>query len=450
MPTLKRIPLRHLLRGFFLGLALTAPVATHAARLTSSDGKTREFPVIVGAAPDGLTVRETPNGKDILIPWTRLDAVKSAEGNSWFEDARSKAAAGESVAINLGLAEPERPAAVRPQEADWRSMTHTVTGGRGKNFTKLTLSAYVHREVAVPRLALVWVGAPSPLAKRADAADMARRMQGALVVAEFEGGYGQADAGSGQALVSGVTDVLRLARSGKPSATDKAREAASSGSGLKEIAVDADGGAGTDEASMAKDSEGGEAPLPAGAALILFGRGEAAAFVWSLLCTRPQDVVAAVAIDGVLRAESTAGAFATPCLFLESRDLAGPVVAAPTAVDLTRPRDLWRHYSTDGCRWCFAAPAGDPLALAVAFARDVAAASPYLEAVENLESWQNNKLRHRIPMPVLTAKNFKEDAFRLATPDGTSVFRVSAKTGAARNDLVWVPSPAFAARLAGK
>ncbi|MFN0127142.1 MAG: hypothetical protein ACKV19_10720 [Verrucomicrobiales bacterium] len=441
MPSPKFIPLRHVVRGIILLLALAAPAATRAARLTSSDGKTREFPVIVRATPDGLMVRETPTGKDILIPWTRLDAVKSAEGNSWFEDARSKAAAGESVILNIGVAEPESGA------ADWRSVTHTVTGGKGKNSTKLSLSAYVHREVAVPRLALVWVGEPSPLAKRADAADMARRMQGALVVAEFEGGYGQADAGSGQALVAGVTDLLRLARSGKTSASDKAGKAAASGSGLKEGLVDADGGAEADEANMAKDSEGAEVASAAGAALILMGRGEAAAFVWNLLCTRPRDVVAAVVIGGELRTESTAGAFATPCLFLESPDSAVAAVAAPTAVDLTRPRDLWRHYSSDGCRWCFAAPAGDPLALAVAFARDAAAASPYFEAFENLESWQNNKLRHRIPMPVLTAKNFKEDAFRLAAPDGTSVFRVSAKTGAARNDLVWVPSSAFAALL---
>ena len=86
----------------------------------------------------------------------------------------------------------------------------------------------------------------------------------------------------------------------------------------------------------------------------------------------------------------------------------------------------------------------------MAFARDVASASPFVEALELLESWEHNKLRHRIPMPVATAKSFKEDGFRLATADGGSVFPVKSKVGAARNDLVWVPSAAFAARLAGK
>jgi hypothetical protein len=80
----------------------------------------------------------------------------------------------------------------------------------------------------------------------------------------------------------------------------------------------------------------------------------------------------------------------------------------------------------------------------------VAAASPYVEALEMLESWEGNKLRHRIPMPVMTAKSFKEDSFRLSTPDGASVFSVASKKGAARNDLVWVPSAAFAARLTGR
>jgi hypothetical protein len=166
------------------------------------------------------------------------------------------------------------------------------------------------------------------------------------------------------------------------------------------------------------------------------------------VCTRPADVVAAITLNGVHKAESTAGAFATPCLFLASP--APAEAAAPAAEDLTRPQALWRHYSTDGCRWCYAAPAGDPLTLAVAFARDVASASPYVEALELLESWEHNKLRHRIPMPVATAKSFKEDGFRLATPDGGAVFPVKSKVGAARNDLVWVPSAAFAARLAGK
>ena len=47
-------------------------------------------------------------------------------------------------------------------------------------------------------------------------------------------------------------------------------------------------------------------------------------------------------------------------------------------------------------------------------------------------------------------KHFQEEWFRLARPDGSLVVPVAAKSGPARNDLVWVPSADFAARLAGK
>lgn len=432
-------PLRRVLAIFAL-LSLTAspPTAT-AAVLTSNDGKTREFPVVVSAAKAGLTVRESKEGKDILIPWTRLDEAKSSGANPWFKEARAKAAAGDTVALNLGLAPSAEvsPTAAPPPAAaaEWRTVKSTVAGGPGKNFASLKLSAYVHREVSVPRLAVVWVGGSSPLAKRGDAADLARRLQGALVVAEFEGGYAGAGEGSGEALVSGVADLLKQART-----TDAKNGDESAASRRKEMS----------EKGMKDEAAGQPAEKRTGPALIVIGRDEAATFVWSLVCTRPDDVLAAITINGVHKAESTAGAFATPCLFLETSG-AGAAQAGPAAAeDLTRPQALWRHFSTDGCRWCHAAPAGDPLTLAVAFARDVAAASPYVEALELLESWENNALRHRIPMPVKTAKNFKEETFRLATPNGASVYSVASKTGVARNDLVWVPSAGFAAQLGGR
>jgi hypothetical protein len=434
MRTLTVVPLRRVLTALFLLLLPAGWALARAAVLTSSDGKTREFPVVVSAGRQGLTVRESAGGKDIVIPWARLDARLSADANPWLEDARSKAVAGETVVLNIGLPAPAAdplPAAPAPKEAEWRTVKTTVPGGPGKNFTSLALSAYVHREVAVPRLAVVWVGSSSPLAKRGDAADLARRLQGALVVADFQGAYTSAEEGSGEALVAGVAELLKQARTGKEAqAVKEVKE-------VKEAKEVQD-----------EDEDGGGGGIRARPAIIVMGSEEAATFVWSLVCTRPADVVAAITLNGGHKAESTAGAFATPCLFLESPG-SGEVTAA-AAADLTRPQALWRHYSTDGCRWCYAAPAGDPLALAVAFAREVAAASPYVEALELLESWENNKLRHRIPMPVATAKSFKEDGFRLATPDGGSVFPVKSKVGAARNDLVWVPSAAFAARLAGK
>ena len=417
------------------GLAATG---ARAATLTSSDGKSREFPVVVSAARTGLTVRESESGKDIVIPWARLNVAKSEESNPWLQPAREKAMAGETVVLNLGLAKPAEPdpavaPAVAPSPAasiqpEWRSLPEPlkIDGGKG-NFGSLSLSGYAHREVTVPRLAVVWVGGASPLAKRGDAADLARRMKGALVVAQFQGDFLDASGGSGEALVDGVAQVLKALRldggkpSGKPLGEKEAKEKLSGGG----------------------DGKSAEVVVRSRPAMVVMGEGEAASFVWSLVCARPDDVMAAVMLNGVHKAESTAGAFATPCLFLES-PASDPSAAGD---DLKRPHALWRHFSTDGCRWCYAAPAADPLALAVAFARDVAGASPYVEAIELLESWENNSLRHRIPMPVATPKSFKDAGFRLATPDGASVFPVRSKTGAARNDLVWVPSAGFAARL---
>ena len=409
-----------------------------SAVLTSGDGKTRDFAVVVSADRQGLTVRESAGGKDLMIPWARLDLRVSAAANPWFEEARLKAMAGETVALNIGRPAGEAPAtaAPAPAEAEWRRVTTTVPGGAGKNFMSLTLSAYVHREVAVPRLAVVWVGAPSPLARRADAADLARRLQGALVMADFQGTYTRAEAGSGEALVAGVAELLKMARGDEGKEVEKQKEKQTEKEPEKESAeVTAPAGAGDAEEPAAARAQ---------PALVVMAQEEAAEFVWSLVCARPDDVMAAVMVNGVHRAESTAGSFVTPCLFLES-----PAPAGVAAADLTRPQALWRHFSTDGCRWCYAVPAGDPLVLAVAFAREVAAASPYVEALEMLESWEKNPLRHRIPRPVMTAKSFREDGFRLATADGRSVFPVKSKVGAARNDLVWVPSAAFAARLAG-
>jgi hypothetical protein len=196
-------------------------------------------------------------------------------------------------------------------------------------------------------------------------------------------------------------------------------------------------------------------------AILLMGQGEAAAAVWDIVCSGAGDILAAVTLDGNHRTAATPGAFVTPCLFIET-PTGGSGVTPMAGVDKTsisgsggmedvsRPRDLWRHFSTDGCRWCYAQPVGDPLTLAVSFVREVAAASPYVEVLELLEAWQGDRLRHRIPMPVRKPGDFREEGFRLASPDGLSVFPVASRSGAARNDLVWVPSEAFAARLAGK
>ena len=428
-----------------------------AATLTSRDGKKRDFPVVVAAAGPGLTVRESVGGRDVLIPWDRMDLAVSMEANEWLRAAHAKAVAGGVVALNLGLEEAAGAEAV----AEWRTVRSVVEGGVGQGFGTLRLSAYVHREVKVPRMALVWVGGASPLARRGDAADMVRRLQGALVVADFEGlGAGLGEAG-GRALVTGVAELLRRGR------VDLA-----AGSGEAGVGLGAAAGAGAmkDSAGQKPAAELGqkkieedeaEPVLAAGPAILLMGRGEAAAAVWDVVCSGAGDILAAVTLDGNHRTAATPKAFVTPCLFIETptggsggAPMTGAdktsISGSEVAEDVSRPRDLWRHFSTDGCRWCYAEPAGDPLTLAVSFVREVAAASPYVEVLELLEAWQGDRLRHRIPMPVRRPGDFREEGFRLASPDGMSVFPVASRSGAARNDLVWVPSEAFAARLAGK
>jgi hypothetical protein len=428
-----------------------------AATLTSRDGKKRDFPVVVAAAEPGLTVRESAGGRDVLIPWERMDLAVSMEANEWLRAAHAKAVAGGVVALNLGLEEAAGAEAV----AEWRTVRSVVEGGVGQGFGTLRLSAYVHREVEVPRMALVWVGGASPLARRGDAADMVRRLQGALVVADFEGlGAGLGEAG-GRALVTGVAELLRRGR------VDLAAESGEAGAGLgaaegvgaMKDPVGQEPAAGLAQKKMEEDEA--EPVSAAGPAILLMGRGEAAAAVWDVVCSGVGDILAAVTLDGNHRTAATPKAFVTPCLFIETptggsggAPMTGadktPISGSGVAEDVSRPRDLWRHFSTDGCRWCYAEPAGDPLTLAVSFVREVAEASPYVEVLELLEAWQGDRLRHRIPMPVRKPGDFREEGFRLASPDGMSVFPVASRSGAARNDLVWVPSEAFAARLAGK
>lgn len=391
-------------------------VAASAATLTSNDGKTRDFPIVVSASPKGLTVRESTQGKDILIPWERLDLTASAQKNPWLKDARAKAQTGETVALgsvgalNSG-GSASQPAA--PVASEWRTSKSTVKAGDGQNFTALSLSAYIHREVTRPTLAIVWVGGPSPLASRADAADFARRMSGALVVADFSGDYLDAAEGSGEALVNGVTELL----------------------------AHAPGPVGARPPESKKD----RVAIPP--AMIVIGQDHAASFVWSLVCARPGDVLVAATIDGKHLAQPNAQAFATPVLFLQTT--AAALTTAGTA-DPTRPLDLWRQFSTDGSHWCFAATPADPLALAVAFAREVAAASPYQEVIAQRDKWENDPLKGSLPLPVRSFKEMNDEGFRLAPLDGSQTYEISAKTGEARNDLVWVPSDAFAKRLAEK
>ncbi len=386
-------------------LTLLCAAAVQAFPFISADGKTRDFPVVVSVTPKGVVVRESVAGKDIAIPWDRLDEEKTAAQNPWFTEARQKATAGETVEVNLGLpsAKPAaEPATGSSAKGDWTVLKETYDAPEGATFGKLTLSAYVHKEVARPRLAIVWVGSESPLASRGDSADFARRFQGALVLANYSGPYQEAGAsGSGAALVKGLTDLFAPEKNGKKLS--------------------------------------GAAP-----AIVIIGKGETAAFAWSLVCDAGRDVLAAVSIDGVHRAAPNAVSFGTPCLFVQTTGAADLNVVNE---DMTRPLDLWRHYSTDGCRWCYANTTGttaDPLALGVAFLRDVAAISPYVDAVTLKEDWENNALKNRIPIPTRSFKDLKETKSLLGTLGAKETFRADAKKGDARNDLIWLPGEYFA------
>ena len=101
--------------------------AAAAATLTSRDGKKRDFPVVVAAAGPGLTVRESAGGRDVLIPWERMDLAVSMEANEWLRAAHAKAVAGGVVALNLGLEEAAGAEAV----AEWRTVRSVVEGGGG-------------------------------------------------------------------------------------------------------------------------------------------------------------------------------------------------------------------------------------------------------------------------------------------------------------------------------
>jgi hypothetical protein len=281
-----------------------------------------------------------------------------------------------------------------------------IAGSGPDTFTSLALTAYAHREVKKPRLAIVWVGPTSPLGSRADAADFARRMSGALVLANFSGSYLDAARGSGAALVKGLTDLF----------------AEKKGDSRKESATPA---------------------------IILLGQGDAASFAWSLVCARPQEILGAVTIDGRHLSKPNAGAFTTPVLFLQTT---GPADLSPQlSENLERPLDLWRHFSTDGSRWCFAkvAPPADPLAIAISFCRETASLSPYPEVVALWDDFLNDELRHRIPLPTRSIKEFKETGALLGTLRAAQTFPLKARTGAARNDLIWLPSATFAKTLRG-
>ena len=92
------------------------------ATLTSRDGKKRDFPVVVAAAGPGLTVRESVGGRDVLIPWDRMDLAVSMEANEWLRAAHAKAVAGGVVALNLGF----EGAAGAEAVAAWRTARRVV------------------------------------------------------------------------------------------------------------------------------------------------------------------------------------------------------------------------------------------------------------------------------------------------------------------------------------
>lgn len=360
-----------------------------AAVLTSADGRSRDFPVVVAASPQGLIVRDTPNGRDIVIAWEKLDVAKSIAANPWLEEAHRKVKAGARVPLNVTAPPPLREAKL------------VLNGTAEDNFTRLTLAARVPQASTPPQLAVISLGTPAEWAARPDATAWAQQEEAALVTVTVEGTqWSDSTGGSGAALLKGVSQLLR--------------------------------GPDADPAS------------PSAPALILIGQGTtSSAFVWNFLCHRPERVLAAATIDGLHEAQPTADVFATPVCFLQTSAL----TASPTS-NPARPFDLWRQFSTDGCRWCFAAQPADPLGTALAFGRAVAAASPYREVIAQWEEYENPKRKDTLPLPVRTIKDWNEEPFRLAGLGGKPIYPVASRQGAARQELIWLPSEAFATWLA--
>lgn len=382
----------------FLWLLAGVAGASQAAVLTSADGRSRDFAVVLSASPQGLTVRETPTSRNVTIAWGKLNLTQSCAANPWLAEAHRRAQTGATVALNIKSTAPT--SSVGSREA------RVVREGSARdNFTRLTLAGRLPREIAKPRLAVVALGTPTSWSAREDAVALAGQQGAALITAAFEGeDWSDATRGSGEALLSGIAEML---------------------------------------AGAPVSPHGTAAP-----AFIVMSQGAtAAALAWSLVCHTPDRVLAVITIDGEHHARPTADVFATPALFLQTTGPA-PLTKKPGTEDITRPFDLWRQYSTDGCRWCFAAQPADPLATALAFAGAVAAASPYQEVIAQWEAYEDPTRKNTLPLPVRTLKDWDETAFRLAELGGKPVYPIASRTGTARQQLIWLPNEAFASFLA--
>ena len=370
--------------------------------LTSSDGVTKDFAAIVSATPSGLVVRLKTGDRDTVVPWDRLDVTKSKADNPWLSSVMMKAQKGQTLKLDLGLGKT-------PEDLSEWAVGKTTVSGEGKGFSSLTVTVYRHKEVARPRFGLVWVGPKSPLNSRGDSADFVRQAGGALVTANFEGGCRDGSGAAGEALIAAVNDLF---------------------------------------ADKMPPAEGKEPPVSIPPALIMVGEGDGVDFAWTFACDKPKSLVAAVFIDGRFVQQANQGMFLTPTLFIQTK---GALEMDMTREDLSRPFDLFRHYSTDGNRWCFAYrknPGSDPYAVATAFLNGVLQCSPCREVLDKLEAWENNDLKLRIPRPTGDFRAYNETAARLTPQGGGETFAISSKTEGARHDLNWIPNAGFARWLA--
>ncbi len=383
---------------FTAALVLACSLLTGAASafpIISKDGKTVDLPVIRRADKTGLIVRKGAATPDIPLGWDRIDLEATARLLPWMNSVYKRASAGQTVVLDLGI---------NGRKADdlieWVDFSSVVAGGEDKNFARATMKLTAHKEVPKSKLIIVFVGAENPLLGDPAWEAFAKERSAAFLTLNFEGtDYMDARKASGDVIMKELPALLEKA-------------------GRKTTAE---------------------------AGLLMIAENKRATWLWSYVTCYPKSVLAAVCVDAKHVAEANQGSFFTPLLLVSS----SPVTLAPDKEDLQNPADLHRHYSTDGCRWCYVEPAEgregkDPLPLALSFFRGVAAVSPYDNLFDLLDDFETNPLRARLAKPTGSFKDLNDDGFLLASRKSKESYPWKTKTGESRRGLVWLPDATFA------
>ncbi|MEZ5304196.1 MAG: hypothetical protein R3F11_26670 [Verrucomicrobiales bacterium] len=191
--------------------------------------------------------------------------------------------------------------------------------------------------------------------------------------------------------------------------------------------------------------EKAERPSLKGVGFVLVAKGgEAATYAWNYLSRQHEKILLLAAIGGRYPAEANQGTFFTPVLMLDTAPADGAAASNP---NMTVGINLWKYYSTDGCRWCRAEISPDMKkneALARAFADAVLRMSPYIDLQRREREVKESPLFYRIPGGDANFKSIDDTKSKLGHPETGAICGVEEKTGDKRRMHVWLPSAAFA------